>query len=250
MKNREPDFSRYGRKKNRNRMNKVLNVLIGVVVLLIVVISVVIFSGNGDDKIADGNKGIETEKDAAKDDDSKVDLEEDSTEEEDSTSEDTTDSDKATENKDGKTDGIELGKAEDDKDTNATEEPEEEIDDSTSDTIVVTEPTSDKEFVSETIVDSAWKPIATEQSGEHVSSYDGESVDWHEKKKAIAYAIGQSEDELIFWKVKNGGNPQKSIGIIESKTDSSKYRVYIEWVNNEGWKPVKKDVLKSLDFDY
>ena len=152
--------------------------------------------------------------------------------------------------KDGKTDGIELEKSEDDKDTNATEEPEDEIDDSTTDTIVVTEPTSDKEFVSETIVDSAWQPIATEQSGEHISSYDGESVDWNEKKKAIAYAIGQPEDELIFWKVKNGGNPQKSIGIIESKSDSSKYRVYIEWINNEGWKPVKKDVLTSLDFDY
>lgn len=247
MKNREPDFSRSGRKKNRNRMNKILNVLIGVVVLLIVVISIVIFNGNGDDKVADGDKGIETEKDIAKDDDSEVDLEEGSTE-------DTADSDKATDKKDGKTDGktdgIELEKAEDDKDTNATEEPEDEIDDSTTDTIVVTEPTSDKEFVSETIVDSAWQPIATEQSGEHISSYDGESVDWNEKKKAIAYAIGQPEDELIFWKVKNGGNPQKSIGIIESKSDSSKYRVYIEWINNEGWKPVKKDVLTSLDFDY
>lgn len=246
MKNREPDFTRYGRQKDRNRMNKVLNVLIAVVVLLIVVISVVIFNGNSDDKRADGDKVIETEKDKAEDSDSKVDLESAPSEEEkeeDLASEETVDSDKELEDKDEKTDKTELDNAEDDKDVNAT-------DDSTKDTIIVTEPTLDKEIVSETIVDSAWQPIATEQSGEHISSYDGESVDWNEKKKAIAYAIGQPEDELIFWKVKNGGSPQKSIGIIESKTDSSKYRVYIEWVNNEGWKPVKKDVLKTLDFDY
>ncbi|WP_438311081.1 YrrS family protein [Sporosarcina sp. FA9] len=242
MKNREPDFSRYGRKKSRNRMNRLLNILIGVVVLLIVVISVVIFNGNGDEKATDGDKVIEAEKDTAEDDDSKANLEE-----EEPTSEDTADSDKATEDKGGKTNKIELDKAEDNKDSDANED---EIDDTTKDTVVESGPTSDKEIVSETIVDSTWQPIATEQSGEHVSSYDGESVDWHEKKKAIAYAIGQSEDELIFWKVKNGGNPQKSIGIIESKSDSSKYRVYIEWVNNEGWKPVKKDVLTTLDFDY
>ena len=29
-----------------------------------------------------------------------------------------------------------------------------------------------------------------EQTGEHVSLYDGESVDWDEKKQAIAYATG------------------------------------------------------------
>ena len=84
----------------------------------------------------------------------------------------------------------------------------------------------------------------------HISSYDGKSIDWIEKQKAIAYATGNSVDSLVFWKVKNGGSPEKSIGIVESKETSEKYRVYIEWVNGEGWQPVKVDVLNTLDFAY
>ncbi len=58
------------------------------------------------------------------------------------------------------------------------------------------------------------------------------------------------EDALIIWKIKNGGSPQKSIGIVSTKDKVEKYRVYLEWVDEKGWKPVKMDVLNTLDFNY
>lgn len=114
----------------------------------------------------------------------------------------------------------------------------------------VTHITSDNPIISETIVNTAWEPIATQQVGEHISSYDGSSVDWMEKKAAIAYAVGMSEDALIYWKVKNGGSTSKSIGIVSSKDQSDKYQVFIEWLDGQGWKPVKVDVLTTLNFNY
>lgn len=96
----------------------------------------------------------------------------------------------------------------------------------------------------------AWEPIGTEQSGEHVSVYKRNSVDWKEKEQALIYATGISAENMIIWKLKNGGSPQKSIGIISTKDKTEKYRVFLEWVDNEGWKPVKMDVLTTLDFNY
>src|SRR5699024_3718415 len=94
------------------------------------------------------------------------------------------------------------------------------------------------------IVNPDWKPVGTKQTGEHVSKYDGQSDDWNEKKKAISYATGLSEDQLYFDRIQNGGSPQKSEGIVRSKDNSKKYKVYLEWVDGQGWKPVKMDVLK------
>ena len=55
---------------------------------------------------------------------------------------------------------------------------------------------------------------------------------------------------LIFWRIENGGGPQKSIGIVSTRDKSEKYRVYLEWVDEKGWQPVKMDILNTLDFDY
>ena len=65
------------------------------------------------------------------------------------------------------------------------------------------------------------------------------------KLKALAYATGLSKDTMIIWKIKNGGSPQKSIGIVSTKDKVEKYRVYLEWVDGKGWKPVKMDVLND-----
>ncbi|MBO1912120.1 YrrS family protein, partial [Microvirga sp. 3-52] len=99
-------------------------------------------------------------------------------------------------------------------------------------------------------IKTGWEPIGTKQTGEHVSLYDGKSVDWQEKISAISYATDLAEDALIIWKIKNGGSPQKSIGIVSTKDKVEKYRVYLEWIDEKGWKPVKMDVLNTLDFDY
>ena len=106
----------------------------------------------------------------------------------------------------------------------------------------VTSVPSDDAIIAETITDTAWKPIGTTQTGEHVSLYDGKSVDWNEKKQALAYATGLSQDSMIFWKIKNGGGPQKSIGIVSSR-DSHRNTVSIL----NGWMAKAGNLLKWIN---
>ncbi|TDL34466.1 DUF1510 family protein [Jeotgalibacillus sp. S-D1] len=89
-----------------------------------------------------------------------------------------------------------------------------------------------------------WKPIGTSQTGEHVSSYDEGTVDWNEKVKALSYATGINADNMTVWYIGNDGSPQKSVGTVsESGKPNEKYRVYLEWVDQKGWKPVKMEKL-------
>ncbi|MBW9235350.1 YrrS family protein, partial [Leptospira santarosai] len=70
-----------------------------------------------------------------------------------------------------------------------TEEESTTTDDSTTGGTVTSTP-SDDPLVSERIVNTAWKPIGTSQTGEHTSVYSEGHVDWDEKLKAIAYTTG------------------------------------------------------------
>lgn len=211
----ENNFSRLNRKKGRKRTDKILNALIVVVIVAIVITASIIFGG--DNNKDDSRESLATEEV----DDENLD---DKAEEEDT-------SDLKVE------DSILTSDGEVEKDENE-------------ESGVVTYLYSDDDIIEQSIIDPSWEPIATKQTGEHVSLYDGESVDWKEKQEAIAYATGLSLDNTITWRIKNGGSPQKSIGIVSSKDEAEKYRVHLEWIEHEGWKPVKLDILKTLDFDY
>lgn len=223
MNGQDPELSRVSRKKGRNRKDNILNILIGVVVILIVITASIIFAGNNDgEQVSD--KGAVTEENRPNDNDDKSDP------------------------KDKGQEGPVV-----DEDEDVSVKDDEPITDSTADedstteSETVTSSPSDDAAVAETLVDSSWQPIGTTQTGNHVSLYDGTSVDWNEKKQALAYATGLPEDTMIFWKIKNGGDPQKSIGIVSSQDTTEKYRVYLEWVDGEGWKPTKMDVLTTLE---
>ncbi|MEI5905746.1 YrrS family protein [Bacillus spongiae] len=111
---------------------------------------------------------------------------------------------------------------------------------------IITESTNDPN-VENSYVNPNWEPIGTNQTGEHVSSYEIESTDWKEKEKAIAYGANLSEDNLIVWYIENGGAPNKAIGTVTSSDEQEIYRVYIEWINGEGWTPTKVDRLLEND---
>lgn len=226
MNEREPNFSRIDRKKGRNRNNRILNVLIGVVIVLILIVgTALIINGKNNQAEKEDNEQLNTEQQAQ--------TEEQNTEDEDR------EGDLATVDKN------EGQQREDEQQRNdQTEQPSSQQEG----TVTKLQPT--ESIVSETIIDSNWEPIGTTQTGNHVSLYDGKSDDWNEKKKALAYATGLDENSMIFWKIKNGGSPQKSIGIVSSYDKSEKYRVYIDWVDGQGWMPTKMDVLNTLDFDY
>lgn len=155
----------------------------------------------------------------------------------------------ATEVKTKKDESNQTGEAEqNDSATKSTNQP---IEEQTTSPGIVSKPEQDEDsIVIETIVDTSWEPIGTKQTGYHESKYDGQSLDWHEKKEAIAYATLFDVDDLIFWKIKNGGDEQRSIGIVSTFDEKHKYRVYLQWEDGKGWKPTKLEVLRTLDFEY
>ena len=98
-----------------------------------------------------------------------------------------------------------------------------------------------------TYTSESWKPIGTEQTGVHTTSYQKGSTDWNEMTKAIALGAGIDEASMHLWWLNNGGTPNTAIGTVSAGNNPQSYRVYIEWVDGEGWKPVKVEELKKND---
>ncbi|KYD11163.1 hypothetical protein B4135_3278 [Caldibacillus debilis] len=102
--------------------------------------------------------------------------------------------------------------------------------------------------VIKTVVNPSWEPVGTVQSGQHVTRYDEGTVDRREMDRAMAYAAGLAEDDMIVWWVGHGGEPNRNvIGTITSKDQTKIFRVYLEWVDGQGWKPVKLQYLREND---
>ncbi len=234
MSGQKPEFSRVRRKRQNSKANKMLNWMIAIVVLLIILVGVkIITGGNSPDQekaaVTDPNSEENTLLDDAPDDTGSAET------------------DSKQDGKDGQSDN---GESSEGTVKDETEDEQQDAGEETKQEGTVTYSASEDAVVDETMTNTSWKPIGTTQSGSHVSLYDGASTDWKEKQQALAYATGMAENDMIFWKIKNGGSPQKSIGIVSSKDKSKKYRVYLEWVDGEGWKPVQMDVLNTLDFNY
>lgn len=104
--------------------------------------------------------------------------------------------------------------------------------------------------VKETIINYSWKPIGTEQVEPHVAVYEKESTDWKEMVDAFEYATALTEQDWILWRIENDGSPQKAKGVVSTKDKKYVYRIFIEWVENEGWKPTKLEQLVEVPAEY
>ncbi|MDR7077995.1 cytoskeletal protein RodZ [Neobacillus niacini] len=99
-----------------------------------------------------------------------------------------------------------------------------------------------------TIENPAWKPVGTVQAGEHTPVYDSTSVDWQEMLKAISYATGLEESNLtVYWLGRDKTTGNGSFSTVASKDKTQKYNVYLEWVDGEGWRPVKVEELSAIE---
>ncbi|WP_243290718.1 YrrS family protein [Bacillus sp. FJAT-47783] len=188
----------------------ILNTLILIVFTLIVVIGYQLLFGGEKEK--ESNQMAETENDVAENSEQKAKNEEKD------------EVDKQTETE-----------------KNEEKEKEEEQDPLAGATVTEGQPGSDVEQV---IENGNWEPIGTEQSGEHVATYDQNSIDWKEMVQAISYATGVAEEDMTIMWLGNNGSPQDAKGTIKKKSDGKQYRVAITWVDGEGWKPTKVEVLK------
>ncbi|MGI8383259.1 DUF1510 family protein [Robertmurraya sp. P23] len=212
--------SRFNQRSKRRKTNLILNGLIGIVLVLIIVVSGVIFLGN-DDKAT-------TEKEQEQ----SVEASNEANEGEESSKEETEGSDSETDEEDSSTDS-----------SSSNEDSSEEASSSDNEEAIVTEGGADSNVV-RTIVNPNWEPIGTSQTGEHTNVYEG--LDWDEMVSAIEYATGLSEDNMTIKFLGNDGH-NKSKGTVFSKDRTQIYRVSIEWVDGEGWKPTLVEELASIE---
>ena len=144
---------------------------------------------------------------------------------------------------------------EDEQDEQSTETTEDEpsddselTNDSTNETTSEnTVDTSTDPNVSEVQINPNWEAYPTQQTGEHVSTFKKGHIDYEEKLKAIFSVTDLQQENSIILSVRNNGSAQSAIGVVTSKNKEKKYRVSIEWVDGQGWKPVKLEVLNSLE---
>jgi hypothetical protein len=97
------------------------------------------------------------------------------------------------------------------------------------------------------VIRNEWNPIGTAQEKPHVTTFDTSSLDWREMERAIRYATKIAEGDMITWRIENGGATNKVKATVTTKDQTSIYRVYLEWVENEGWKPTLLKKLKEND---
>ena len=103
----------------------------------------------------------------------------------------------------------------------------------------------DNEETEEPASDGEWQPIGTEQA-EFTPGFTEGSLNRLEMEQAVRYATGISQDNMILWRIENGGAPTRARGVISEKaTPDLAYEVYIEWVDGQGWMPVEKNELES-----
>ncbi|WP_110111427.1 YrrS family protein [Bacillus sp. CGMCC 1.16541] len=207
---------RFSQRNKERKMNRVYNVLIVVVAVLIVFVGGQMMFGKSDGAKEQATKEptSEEKKQAA--------------------------NDEPAENNENKNDDQDKNDEQQEKSTEEELEEESEETEENSEAEVQENPEAG---VNRRVVDPSWEPVGTQQSEPHVATYDKGSVDWNEMLQAVSYGSGVPVEDMTVWRLGNNGSPQKAVATISSKSENKKYRVQIDWVENEGWKPVVVDEL-------
>jgi hypothetical protein len=200
--------SRSELRAKRRKTNLILNTLIAIVIILILIVGGRIFFG--------GDNPNEQDVAAVQPKSEKPSPQEDSSEPKPSSKEN------------------------DDADDNEEDQAEEDGE--------LIEKESDEPNVEKVIIDPNWEPVGTEQANGHQSSFTEGTVDWNEKLKAVSYAAGIPQDNMILWWIEGGQDRQnEAIATVSARGSDDTYRVYIQWVDGEGWKPVEVKKLIHND---
>lgn len=219
--------SREQRRKQRSKSDKILNILISIVSILIIANLAFLFTkddkGNPEKQKDNNENQIEVTKDPENDNESSNTNE----------SESENDESNASEQQNMLTDSEQIA--------SSTLVPG---------TVKMKIEKSDDPIVEQVITNPNWQPTPTQQTGEHTSVYKEGHIDYEEKLQTIRNAVNLEEDNITYWRVGNNGGSDSSVAVVSSKDQSQKYRVIIEWVENQGWKPVTVEKLKQLEGAY
>ncbi|MED1380060.1 FMN-dependent NADH-azoreductase [Bacillus mycoides] len=90
----------------------------------------------------------------------------------------------------------------------------------------------------------SWKPVGTEQGTSPAGTFNKGSANWNEMIKAISTAVEVPENQLVLhWVGRDKTGKSQAYGDVQDKQSGKKYYVNIDWVDNEGWKPVLVQTL-------
>ena len=89
-----------------------------------------------------------------------------------------------------------------------------------------------------------WPPIGTAQEGPHTTNYSEGSDDRIEIKRAVSIVTGIEDDDMIEHWVGNNGD-QKVTATVESKKSNEVFKVYLSWIDQEGWQVTRVEKMKE-----
>ncbi|MFA1820495.1 YrrS family protein [Virgibacillus oceani] len=218
------DFDKHSRvnkfEKRRKNTKYISILLITGSVLLVVLFGMWIFGGENDDE------SVESE-DPSSDNDSNDIVIIDENDDESNEEEEGTESNEGDENNEGT--------EEDDEDENNVLNEEVEME--------TAEPSDENVIEAYT---GNWQPVGTEQEGPHTTDYNDGSQDRIEINQAVVYATDLDEDDMTTHWVGNDGE-QRVVATVSDSDHTQIYRVFLTFIDGEGWQPTKVEVLEEID---
>ncbi|WIG41027.1 YrrS family protein [Bacillus toyonensis] len=211
--------SRFQQKQQKRRQNGVLNIAIAIVLVAVAIVAYQLF--------------VPDTKEQASSNDKKV-------------AQQTTKENKAEkakgkeETKKDEQEKVEAKKKEEEEKQKAEEEKQKAEEEAKANEKVAAEKTQPK--ATDAYTKPSWKPVGTEQGATPAMTFNKGTADWNEMNQAISAAIDVPVEQLVIHRIGNNGK-NKAYGNVQDKQSGKKYYVNIDWVENEGWKPVLVQTL-------
>lgn len=94
-----------------------------------------------------------------------------------------------------------------------------------------------------------WSPIGTEQSGDHITNFNDGSQDRIEINQAITSVTGLESNTIIDWWIAGDG-PNQVEATVSNQSESEVYRIYLQFIEEEGWQPTRIEELSEVPSEY
>jgi len=211
--------SRFQQKQQKRRQNGVLNIAIAIVLVAVAIVAYQLFVPDTKEQASSSDKKVAQQ----------------------TTKENKSEKAKGKEEtKKNEQEKTEAKKKEEEEKLKAEEEQKKAEEEAKANEKVPAEKTQPK--ATDAYTKPSWKPVGTEQGATPAMTFNKGTVDWNEMNQAISAAIDVPVEQLVIHRIGNNGK-NKAYGNVQDKQSGKKYYVNIDWVENEGWKPVLVQTL-------
>ncbi|MDO3373239.1 YrrS family protein [Bacillus paranthracis] len=211
--------SRFQQKQQKRRQNGVLNIAIAIVLVAVAIVAYQLFVPDTKEQASSSDKKVAQQ----------------------TTKENKSEKAKGKEEtKKNEQEKTEAKKKEEEEKLKAEEEQKKAEEEAKANEKVPAEKTQPK--ATDAYTKPSWKPVGTEQGATPAMTFKKGTADWNEMNQAISAAIDVPVEQLIIHRIGNNGK-NKAYCNVQDKQTGKRYYVNIDWVDNEGWKPVLVQTL-------